>query len=941
MSEPVVTVADGGAEIVRTAEDAALLGSQVQDPSIREAAGASERRRAMFGTSDHAISTFAEGIVDALSMGLIRETGDVADLRRSENGGWAMAGNAVGFAAGMVGGGPVRAITHAAEDAGRAAAKTFLRSGEKSLVSRGIQEATSSAALAGGQAFGHQLMDSIIEDKEFSSEAILDEVKLAGVMGAVGGVAMGGLSKLVSRQADIVAQGGLVGSFDDAIKPHREVVSAYDEVVTRHGAEVGVLRELHAQGHIPFGVVEPRIKAYRNAVNAREALDSINETRALSGTDDTAYKKWQKAGVRHRAAVRELDAAMQGKLPDSIAPGRPVSELDEMLARSPEARAASVADEAAEGAYPASFDETHLRAQDEALPTLRSAADEFDVMSRENPRRAGELDADIVAARAAENAPLGNLPLDRPGIGKRYKGKLVGESDRLAGGLRPGKGYQATGLVEDVGRVPSELERLIGLQRDAGVVPRRDPNMATGQVPVSPDIAPAAPTAQTVGGKLVQGVDDLADYHSGYPNMGPGTGPAPGKTSAATPRAAANAAEDAAIPVHQEWENRLTADDPHPRQLSGVDVPVDDLVPGAAFDAPPAKPRPLDVADSRVQAAMAELETKSGGRLNSAGGLGILEQAGIRPAADNVGAYMDQVYALRKAARLTTKPTGPLKGAMGNAVAAGVGAVVGGPIGMAMNLMYLKRAGRIAAASGRLMARVGASVDRLLTSKRIRSVAAAVANKPHEYSDRGPIADPVERIQELQFLAAHPEAITARVADSAKGLADEPQMLQALQQRAVNQVQRLAVRAPAIYFDKLGRALNPAAGRMRDFLEYENATHDLGGILDAIGAGTVTKAQSDALKDNWTSVSVKMASAFLMDPDKLKGASRETLRVVEMVSGFPLTNASDPLFLARQGMAWQPAEAPTQGVKPQAFNINPAGNPTPSQSNATGRAPGN
>lgn len=323
----------------------------------------------------------------------------------------------------------------------------------------------------------------------------------------------------------------------------------------------------------------------------------------------------------------------------------------------------------------------------------------------------------------------------------------------------------------------------------------------------------------------------------------------------------------------------------------------------------------------------------------------MLEAAGIRPAGDNVGAYMDQVYALRKTAKLAALPgkaKGALKEAFGAALAGGaVGGKAGAAAAVAADLLYLRRGGRIAAASGRLVKTVAGAAEKLLTSRSIRSVAAATANKPHVYSDRGPLKDPVERIQEIQFLAAHPDAIMERVAGASADLADQPELLGALQQRAVTQVQRLAVRAPAIYFSRLGEPLAPPAGKLRDFLEYENAVHDLGGILDAVARGTVTRTQADALREAWGTTHVKMAAALLGDPDKLRQLSRETLRVVERVTGVPLSNASDPMFLARQGAAWQPPTPPAAPSKPQAFNINPTGAPTPSQANATGRAPGN
>ena len=168
-----------------------------------------------------------------------------------------------------------------------------------------------------------------------------------------------------------------------------------------------------------------------------------------------------------------------------------------------------------------------------------------------------------------------------------------------------------------------------------------------------------------------------------------------------------------------------------------------------------------------------------------------------------------------------------------------------------------------------------------------------------------------------------------------------PDLVAALEGRAIAQMQRLSVRAPAIFFDKLGRPLSPPAGKMREFFEYENGIHDLDGLLDGIAKGFLTKPQVAALQDGWGSMHVKMASAFLADPEQLQKLSREKLRVVEQLTGVPLTGASDPFFLARQAQAWVPPAPQTAPQAPQAFSINPAGAPTPAQSHATGRAPGN
>lgn len=870
MPDPVITRAEGGAELVRPAEDASLLGATVVDPSAMEADTRRETRRRMFDDSGHAATTFAEGVVDALSLGLIRETGEAADLRRDVNSGWAMAGNVLGFAAGMAGG-PVRAVTHGAEAAGRSAAKVMLRSGEGSIVSRAAQEAAAGAALGGGQAFGHAMMDSIIEDKEFTSEAILHEVKLGGIIGGVGGVLLGGLAKAARK--DVTKQGGILGDVDEAIQPHYEATRAYDAVVQRHAAEVGVLRELHAVGDVPEAFLAERVDALSRVKRAKVALDNIDVRKAVSGTDDVAYRKFQRIATHYRAAVGELDNVMQSMRPN---PRAGIDALNELV---------------------------------DSLPPIKDRAP---VESFEMPSSGG-FDTPPSGVRAFEEMVDGAGPLpptsavDDLNMSEAKIARMKATIAGNAGERAKFKDMANGGRLVEPGEVTAPPAAFEGGKRRADV--------ATGEIPQS-GLLPA--TRRATDHAPIAQADDLPDIHN------------PDATPHETPREAPVRGPKADGP---SWEQRFD----QPPQLPG------------APDALPSKPRPLDAAEARVQQVMADLVAKTGGRLDSAGALGILERSGITPAVDNVGAYMDQVYAMRKAGLFAADEARGVATPLRSAMTGALGGALGGPLGavaaVAGELMYLKRGGRLAAASGRLMGTVAKAAESLLTSNRVRvaagALAGASANNAWAYSDKGPIKDPVERIQEIQFLAANPDHIRERVADTAKDLADQPQLLAALQDRAVNQMQRLALRAPAIMFDKLGRALMPPGGKMRGFYEYENAVHDLPALLKAVASGTVTRPQVSALQENWISVHVKMASALLADPERLRDMSREVLRAVEAITGAPLTNAADPMWLARQTAAWVPPAPPANPQAPQAFNINPSGAPTPSQANATGRAPGN
>ncbi len=943
MSDPTTVLAPDGS--VRTAEEAKTLGIRPVDPSIVSAQHADERRRAMFDTFDDKVGTFVEGVVDALSLGIIRETGEEGDLRRDVNAGSALFGNALGFAAGMTVGGPVRGLTKGAESAGKAAAKAALRSGEGQLASRVAAEAAASMALAGAQASGHALMDSIIEDKEFSSEAILDEVKLAGIMGGVGGLVLHGLGKVASR-ADIQGQGGVLGNVDDALKPHIEATRAYDDVLERHAAEVGAMKELERTGAVPREAVAVRTDALGRATKAREALDKIDMRKAMSGTDDVLYRKWQAAGVEYRAAIKDLDAAMStphvaprdfeaGSLADDLAiedmPPRssPASVADEgglAMSRSPDfdpmnpyTVGKGVDDIGVEAlpprkaAFPSAAGERYTATK--LVESTKGLPAKAKLTGYGDPAMASGLPDKARVGRYTDAQLIESAPGAAPDI-DLSDARMARMKDRLAATSGDRAAAKARATLADIPAIITDPVEAVQMAS-----PGKAPRGPTREIPIEGSLA-ATPTPPTH--KPIAHGKDLPDWHT------PGAEPRnpavdPDLTGRAKPGEAPVRTGPTSGPT---WETFVT--------------------PGEAAPIAPPKPRPIDAAEARVQRAMADLVEKTGGRLDSASALGLLEKSGIRPAADNVGSYMDQVYALRKAGVLAADATrgasNPLKDVLEGAAVGGLGHMAAGPMGATVAViadMLLKKGGRVAASTGRLMAKAAQAANKLLTSTRVRAVSAASANTAYAYSDRGPIEDPVERIQEIQWLAANPVHVAAKVAESAQDLADQPQLLQALQARTVNQLQRLALRAPAIYFDKLGRPLAPPGGKMREFFEYENAIHDLAGTLDQLAAGTLTGPQAAALQEGWPSVHIKVTSSFMQDPEKLRSLPRATLRAVETITGLPLTNAKDPAWLMRQSAAWIPPAPPVQPQAPQAFNINPTGAPTPAQSNATGRAPGN
>ncbi len=359
----------------------------------------------------------------------------------------------------------------------------------------------------------------------------------------------------------------------------------------------------------------------------------------------------------------------------------------------------------------------------------------------------------------------------------------------------------------------------------------------------------------------------------------------------------------------------------------------------------PNRVRPYDEAAAQVRASMDDLYKASGGRLDSARALGLLEKAGVKPSIDPMGPYVDSLWSMRRVARLAADESRGVKTDLGRGILghiAALGAAGTGHPALAMAAEVLGMSGKWAATAGKLAKSVGTAAEKFLTTTRVRAVTAAAGNRPWVYSDKGPIKDPLERIQELRYLASNPEAVRARVLATAGDLATiAPEHVKAMQDCAVGKVQALAMRAPQIFWDKLGRPMSPPAGAMRNFYEFENAMHDLPGVLKAVGDGTATRAQCDALQGGWPAVHMKLNMGLLADPERIQNLNRARLRQLEMITGANLTNATDPNFLLRQAQAWAPAEPQQPPPRPQAFNINPQGAPTPSQANATGRAPGN
>lgn len=397
---------------------------------------------------------------------------------------------------------------------------------------------------------------------------------------------------------------------------------------------------------------------------------------------------------------------------------------------------------------------------------------------------------------------------------------------------------------------------------------------------------------------------------------------------------------------------------------------------------------PGDVAAQNIRNNVNRLRESLAGREVAAQSLDLGKKLGLNPATTALGAELHGVYTMRQVAQLGAEASkgtaiaGNSKsrflrwvakragGKLGAAMVGGaIGHMVGGPlgyyVGASMAYKYMGFSGRAAGLAGRMMIKTVGAASKLLGKPAQYAALGAMkagqlksnpsANKPIAYSDLGPIKDPVARIADLRRIAASPPSIAAMVAKAAGDLnVVSPEFVASMVATATQQLQYLAMVAPQIQYDRLGRPMPPSAGELRKFLEAENAIFHLDQTLDAVGRGQVTAAQMDAFRNGHAAVYSKLAAFLLKDPEALQQLERAKLRTIEMVTGVPLTPGSDPAFLMRQQEVFMPemdpqAQAGSASPQPaQALSIGagrapsdlPSAKPLPSQS-ANGRAPGN
>lgn len=916
------TQGTGGA-VARPVEQLGAAGSQGETDAgainaTRAAAQRLEERRQL---SSDAVLSFVEGVGDAATLGLLHGASEEDELRREADSGSALLGQLVGTALGLKFPGPIRGVTAGGEKLGEGIARALLgeaETGFHGVVTRGLQEAGANAALMAASAFGHQITDSVIADKPFAAEAIASEAGYGALLGfglGFAGSSFGQLAK-ASRGA-VEASGVAIKESKAALDAVSELSRQWDDVVEQHAQRVGVLKVLAEDGHVPSDLHESRAGNLRRAAQARDALKAMDPVRALGG-DGGEFQKWRNAVEEYQAAVVRLDDSMTPSMverahgsPVSLGSGAdlgrpPLAHLDldaEMADKGFRSPMSSELDHAMSGGAQAGEQagKPWTEMKDASGADLR--AKYRDIYGRDFEETPG------IAGHAPEGAPLGSENLG---------GKVTPTSDI---GTNPG-----------VKRRPSQPP----IESDTVVDPRVERFNKQPAKYRSPNDTVIDVTGQTVGPREVLKAGDAPAAQAETAADFVGTSKKELLGLPAGESEAPSGAGDGKKAVRDYLNNWFREYDSKPRVGLG------------------------DQLKTRLTQALDDIAKVSGGRLDSAGSLALLKALGIKESTSSLGQRLDQVWSLGQAGKYAADESRGIKTPLrrglleqiqryathkGARMVAGAmfGGAVGGPMGSIIGIAITSAgfAGRAAAAAGKLVQMVATAGDALLQGRRATLVARAVlGNRPYQYSDEGPITDPVQRIIDVQRMAANPQAIKARVMHQLGDLAlTSPDVAQHLLDTTTKNIQAISASAPAIMLSPLGRPIKPSSTALNRFLDFENAMHNLPDILSAIAGGYATEAQIKALHIGYPAVHAELVRRTLGQDTKLDALEEAKLKTVERVLGVPLTRSSqDPTITSRFQGNWA---SPTPADRPaQSFKIT-APKPTPVQASGADRAPGN
>ncbi len=911
-----------GGTVIRPVDQLSAAVSQGETSGAAITATRAERERhqqRLDALSDPVLS-FSEGMVDALTIGLVHGTSEEDNLRRSTDTGSALMGQIAGTVMGLGVPGAVSGITKGGAAAGRAVARGFIKdieSGAGRAIARGFEEAGANAALMAATGFGHQLTDAVIADKPFAAEVIGAEAGLGAVLGFGAGWLGSTFGRLARSSREAVDASGIaVKETETALSSVRDLSRSMDDIVETHAKRFGVLEVLAKEGHVPDAFMATRGAALKEAESAGRALKELDSAKAL-GSDAKSYQSWRDAVERYDTAVRKLDDVMS----------------PQMLER-------------------ASANPVRLGAQ-QAPPAVRPVDTLVDMAEQGKISPVSrQLDELMTPEKRAAYEEI---------YGRPYEDI-------------PGPGVQGEKNLGAVVTPTSEQGTMVGKARRASPSPEPQPNDLTTSVDVQPPpgLRSGAQRQESEFNRAARGAAPTEVDPRWADTMVQGSPTLPGTNGqrfvASTEKTLADTAGDTLLAPASKVDDALVSGEtlasggarPAERNLgsaqprSEVKKYLDDWFKESDGTA---RVKPTDALDAKLQEALGKL---SGSRLDNTGALEIGEALGLKAPTSSLGQRLDQVWSMRQAGKfaadeargvatplrggiLKTLKNYALRRAGRGAAAAVAGGALAGPLGAVMGYALTSAgfAGSVASAAGKMMQRVAAVGDALLSGNRARVVVrAAAGNRPHQYGESGPIEDPLERIQELQRLVADPERLRAQVRTQLGDLVvTSPELAAALEEIVVNRATAISVRAPAIYMTPLGKPINPSGTAMQRFFDFENAMHDLPGLLKAVESGGASRSQLEAFQIGYPAVHAETVKRVMAGRDRLKTLPPTALKSIERVLGFPLTRSGmDPAYTMRMQADWHQAQQPTG--RPQAFKITaPPG--TPVQAAGNGRAPGN
>lgn len=969
---------DQAAGILNTGNSQFIDQSQIGNQQTKEA------QLKSYNTAGDTALTFAEGVTDALTFGFGHERGygpdGDPDIRRGQNPNSQWLGEMTGIALGLVSGSGEAKLAELGETLGKKVAGTLLGEGKVgSIASKMFGEAGANAAISAAQATGHQSWDALLSDKPIAVEAIAHETGMGALLGAGFGGAegfFGSLGKGVARSA--VEDGINAPEFlKTASTTFDQSVHELRTALRLNETRFGILNEAVGDYRIPDDFRTDRLERLEAAQEAEANLiKQGNAEYALSTSPKQAFK-WQQAFEEFHTTLGELDQAMTPKLKE-IDPWMKVQELNSPAYKAMMDHLNGLKDASGEIINPDQL----LPGENRVSPDIGEAnlggrLSESSERGTGIGRRPAPMEPPVEpSAELPESVDGRPSPIGQPKA--QYNvvsvGRKSGPRSPAARALAeipeapqtPQPGVDIEGAIDSVNsnrykppHVKGDLNVQVG-------EPRYD---TQGNISFDKDIRPEDINAGDRG----KGGADLAGVIGAVNKEKYRTPNIEGDldTPVGEPRYDDNghvSFEDDVSPEYKNKEAARVTDAQHDHR-SFIDDWVKDY---KRMDFGTPGGRALD----KINDYMKTLNDSSNGRLDAAGALNMARTEGFGESTTELGNRFQQAWSINKLAkdasaasrlaadRALTKSAevkDKIIKTLGTKLTIGVGgAVVGGGaygqkgaiLGASLATGYLAFGGKVAGTIAKLKSAVTTAGQAILKGSRTTIIAQASSNAvsynhPWSYSDKGPIKDPIERIQEIQHVAAHPDLITAQVTKNTEDLntvhSELHQLLtQQLNQRMIN----LSIRAPKFVWDKFGQPLQPAEGAMRKFLEYENATNDLVGTLHAISKGMVTQDQSDGLRDSWPAWHTKLSAQLLNDPAQLKSLGPTQLNNVEKITGLDFTGKQDPQYVMRQQAGWAVATSQSTGHqpngKPQAFKINntPSATSTVNQS-SSGRAPGN